>query len=298
MQPYYGNMSIKIPYIRKKIPSTLLLTFSAIVLLLLTSSPLLLLSPFTMSVIAQTETDAGDDDDDADDAATTSGATNDNTTTTTTTTAANTNTNTNTNATGNNNNNMTTGAKFLFIQSAQSGSVSEVNATTSTLELSDVSDKTILFSDRPDRIVSSVNTTDFIGNWSTAPDSFAVDPPNAVLILDDEEERQELAVIELFNPEYDSEANTLKYDITAVNATATTTTSIDLPSEFGQSTLVIDSDIPIGINGDDNTATATGDSSRAVAGTGDDNTATATGDSSRAVAGTGDDNTARVTGQE
>jgi hypothetical protein len=44
-------------------------------------------------------------------------------------------------------NNMTE-AKFLFIQGAQSGSVSEVNATTSTLELNDVSDKTILFSDR------------------------------------------------------------------------------------------------------------------------------------------------------
>ena len=119
-------------------------------------------------------------------------------------------------------NNMT-GAKFLFIQGAQSGSVSEVNATTSTLELSDVSDKTILFSDRPDRIVGSANTTDFIGNWSIGTNNFAVDPPNAVLILDDEvEQRQDLAVIELFNPEYDPEANTLKYDITAENATTTT----------------------------------------------------------------------------
>jgi hypothetical protein len=139
-------------------------------------------------------------------------------------------------------NNMT-GVTFLFIQHAQSGSVSEVNATTSTLELSDVSDKTIMFSDRPDRIVTSIDTTDFIGNWSTGPDSFAVDPPNAALVVDDEEQRQDIAVIELYNPEYDSEANTLRYEISAENATATTTTtssSIDLPSEFGQSTLVID----------------------------------------------------------
>jgi hypothetical protein len=134
-----------------------------------------------------------------------------------------------------------TGVTFLFIQHAQSGSVSEINATTSTLELSDVSDKTIMFSDRPDRIVASIDTTDFIGNWSTGPDSFAADPPNAALVVDDEvEQRQELAVIELYNPEYDSEANTLRYEISAENATATTTTSIDLPSEFGQSTLVID----------------------------------------------------------
>ena len=107
-----------------------------------------------------------------------------------------------------------TGAQFLFIQGAESGSVSEVNATTSTLELNDVSDKTILFSDRPDRIVASFNTADFIGNWSTGANNFAVDPPNAVLVLDDDvEQRLDLAVIELFNPEYDPEANTLKYDI-------------------------------------------------------------------------------------
>jgi hypothetical protein len=147
------------------------------------------------------------------------------------------------NATATGSSNNMTGANFLFIQHAQSGSVSEVNATTSTLELSDVSDKTIMFSDRPDRIVTSQSTSDFVGNWSQGEDSFAADPPNAVLILDDEEERQEVAVIELFNPEYDSEANTLRYDISAENATATTTSSsIDLPNEFGQSTLVIDPD--------------------------------------------------------
>jgi hypothetical protein len=74
------------------------------------------------------------------------------------------------NETGSNSNNVI-GTTFLFIQGAESGSVSEVNATTSTLELSDVSDKTILFSDRPNRIVASENTVDFIGNWSTGANS-------------------------------------------------------------------------------------------------------------------------------
>jgi hypothetical protein len=73
----------------------------------------------------------------------------------------------------------TTGVEFLSIQTAQSGSISEINATTSTLEMSNVSDSTILFSDRPDRIVSSVSTSDFIGNWTTGPNSFAADAPNA-----------------------------------------------------------------------------------------------------------------------
>jgi hypothetical protein len=59
-------------------------------------------------------------------------------------------------------------------------------------------------------------------------------------------------VIELFNPEYDPEANTLKFDITAVNATTATTGAIGLPGEFGESTLVIDyypCDLPFLENG-------------------------------------------------
>jgi hypothetical protein len=48
-------------------------------------------------------------------------------------------------------------------------------------------------------------------------------------------QRLDLAEIQLLNPEYDSEANTLKYDITAENAT-----SIDLPDEFGLTTMIID----------------------------------------------------------
>ena len=139
------------------------------------------------------------------------------------------------NETGTSNN--MTGATFLFIQGAESGSVSEVNATTSTLELGNVSDKTILFSDRPNRIVASIDTAEFIGNWSTGANSFAVDPPNVALVVhDDVEQRQDLAVIELFNPEYDSEANTLRYEIVSENGTSIG----GLPGEFGQSTLVID----------------------------------------------------------
>jgi hypothetical protein len=126
---------------------------------------------------------------------------------------------------------------LLFIQGAESGSVSEVNATTSTLQLGNVSDKTILFSDRPNRIVESIDTADFICNWSTGPNSFAADPPNVALVVDDAaEQRHDLAVIDLFNPVYDSEANTLRFDIVSENGTSIG----GLPGEFGQSTLVID----------------------------------------------------------
>ena len=124
--------------------------------------------------------------------------------------------------------------KFFAIQHAQSGSISEINETAYSLELNDVSDKTILFSDRPDRIVKSMSTSDFIGNWSIGADSYKMDAPNAVLVIDDQEE-QDIVIVELFNPVYDSNNQTLKYEITPDN-----TTSIDLLNEFGQTTLVID----------------------------------------------------------
>ncbi|MDN5867548.1 MAG: hypothetical protein L0H55_09130, partial [Candidatus Nitrosocosmicus sp.] len=72
---------------------------------------------------------------------------------------------------------------FQFIQSAQSGSLSQINDTTYSLELNDVADKTISYSDRPCRIVESLYTSEFVGNWSNSKDSFAIDPPNAALVV-------------------------------------------------------------------------------------------------------------------
>jgi hypothetical protein len=135
------------------------------------------------------------------------------------------------NATGN-----VTEVEFLSIQTAQSGSLSQINATTYTLQLNNVSDSTILFSDRPNRIVTSVSTSDFVGTWTTGPDSFASDAPNDALIVEDKESGQlETAVIESFSPVYDTSTNTLTYTIMAENGT-----SINLPSEVGQSILVVD----------------------------------------------------------
>ncbi|MGD1836683.1 MAG: hypothetical protein ACPKPY_01320 [Nitrososphaeraceae archaeon] len=125
--------------------------------------------------------------------------------------------------------------KFFAIQHAQSGSISEINETAYSLELNDVSGKTILFSDRPDRIFTSDSTTNFIGNWTVGQDSFSIDAPNAVLGVDEQEGQQDTATVELFNPVYDVNKKSLKYEIAAENST-----SIDLPSEFGQTTLVID----------------------------------------------------------
>jgi len=47
----------------------------------------------------------------------------------------------------------------------------------------------MLFSDRPDRIVISVSTLDFIGNWSTRIDSYSADVSYAILVFDDAENK-------------------------------------------------------------------------------------------------------------
>jgi len=59
-------------------------------------------------------------------------------------------------------------------------------------------------------------------------DSFAVDAPNAVLVVD-ESEKQDNAIVELFNPIHNIDKKTLKHQATPDNVT-----SIELPSKFGQ----------------------------------------------------------------
>jgi hypothetical protein len=127
--------------------------------------------------------------------------------------------------------------QFLAIQHAQSGTISDINSTSYTLQLNDLADKTILFSDRPNRIVVTETTRDFVGNWTSGEDSFKIDPPNAALVVltDDQDDVFE---IELFNPTYDEDENAIRYDFSVLgNATS----SPDLPPNLGKSVLIIDS---------------------------------------------------------
>jgi len=129
--------------------------------------------------------------------------------------------------------------KFFAIQHAQSGSISKVNATTNFLELQNVSD-VILFSDRPDRIVKTESTQQFLDRWydagtDTKNNSFFSDPPNAALVIDDQEGQDEV-VIKLFEPAYDYDSDVLVYNFNYLNNTVD-----KLPSEFEHATLVIDS---------------------------------------------------------
>lgn len=128
---------------------------------------------------------------------------------------------------------------FLIIQQANSGSISNINSTTHSLQLNDITKKVILFSERPNRIVLTESLDDFIGNWTIGQDSFQYDPPNAALILQtDNDSEQGIFEIELFNPKYNEGGNKVTYGFTILG---NTTTVSDLPNTLPKSTLIIDS---------------------------------------------------------
>lgn len=128
--------------------------------------------------------------------------------------------------------------QFLAIQHAQSATISEINSTSFVLQLDDLASKTILFSDRPNRIVVTQTTQDFVGNWTSGQDSFQVDPPNAALVVLTEDQEDDVFEIELFNPLYDENEKAIRYYFRTLGNVAS---SPDLPTNLGKSVLIIDS---------------------------------------------------------
>jgi hypothetical protein len=64
----------------------------------------------------------------------------------------------------------------MFVQVASAADTSD-----GMLTLHNVSPSTLYFSDRPERIVGHMTTDAFVEDWGMGPNSFAEDPPNAVL---------------------------------------------------------------------------------------------------------------------
>ncbi|MDR4492413.1 MAG: hypothetical protein R2685_16210 [Candidatus Nitrosocosmicus sp.] len=92
------------------------------------------------------------------------------------------------------------------------------------------------FSDKPDRVVETVNTSNLVGNWGTGINSFSTGAPNDPWIVENTQSRNlKVAIIKSFDPVYDVTTNMLNYTIIWDNAT----TSINLPSNFGQTILAI-----------------------------------------------------------
>ena len=80
---------------------------------------------------------------------------------------------------------------FLFVQYAES-----VTLADGKLTLTGIQPETLYFSDRPDRIVGRENTKKFVEYWwKEGTDSFANNPPNAVLAVMSEPVPLDLVVV-------------------------------------------------------------------------------------------------------
>jgi len=106
-------------------------------------------------------------------------------------------------------------SSMLFVQEAVTGSFrpAVTGSGAYTLRLVGVKTHTLIFSDRPNRMVGSWTMNDFITRWGKGGNSFVTDPPNAVLLSHDVADGKEFAiVVELRNPVFNAPAGTLIYD--------------------------------------------------------------------------------------
>lgn len=112
----------------------------------------------------------------------------------------------------------------MFVQTA-GGARSDAE----TLTLTDLSPSTLYFSDRPQRIVGHLSPKHFVDLWGEGANSFAKDPPNAVLSFLDEGEVED-AVVVLRYPKLEGDQITYKVEVLESK----------LPAKAGPCTLFID----------------------------------------------------------
>lgn len=100
--------------------------------------------------------------------------------------------------------------ELLFVQSFGGGTISSVSSQDSshTLTLEGGLDRTVYFSDRPNRIVGTLATSEFLVALEAASD----DPPNAALVADDGNEEM-ILIVELVSARLDEATRTLTYDV-------------------------------------------------------------------------------------
>jgi hypothetical protein len=84
----------------------------------------------------------------------------------------------------------------LFAQTAR-----EITTDGDRVTLHGLSPATLYFSDRPQRVVGHLTTKQFIEEWDLGENSFAADPPNAVIsFVEDGDQTPEDAIVVLKDP--------------------------------------------------------------------------------------------------
>jgi len=97
----------------------------------------------------------------------------------------------------------------LFVQSAHGLTTSKGSVTFHGL-----AHATLFFSDRPQRVVGHLSSRKFVDQWGEGEDSFAEDPPNAVLsFLEDGDTVPEEVTMTISDPQLDGDTLTYTVDI-------------------------------------------------------------------------------------
>jgi len=133
---------------------------------------------------------------------------------------------------------------FMFVQTAASGTLVPVDGVENlyTLTLVGVAPQTIAFSDRPERIIVQAPMQEFLDGFCWLPEN----PPNAAIEILEADEEEDVAVVELLDPVYDNETQTLQYNVSILEepdhsyAVFNERADQSLPEAFGPATLFID----------------------------------------------------------
>jgi len=84
----------------------------------------------------------------------------------------------------------------MFVQTARS-----MSSGSGSVTLHGLTPATLFFSDRPQRVVGHLTARQFVDEWDKGENSFAADPPNAVLsFLDADGETPDDAIVVIKNP--------------------------------------------------------------------------------------------------
>ena len=133
----------------------------------------------------------------------------------------------------------------IFIQEGTNGSFVNDGSGNYTLTMTNVVPYTIFFADRPARDVGFTTMDKFLKGFNFG----ASNPPNAALILSDENETSDMVIVELTNPQYNNTTQTLIYTARQLKEYSFESvwfqdqkSKVDslIPERFGRVILVID----------------------------------------------------------
>lgn len=136
---------------------------------------------------------------------------------------------------------------MMFVQTFKRGSIARTDGHDEryTVTLENGVGETIFFSDRPDRIVGTTPTDQFLDGLGFLEDN----PPNAAMVVETAPGETDIAVVELFNPVYDPETFGVTYDVEVLahwqqslemEFTEAPTGLAEITPEFGTTQLFID----------------------------------------------------------